>query len=92
VRKKDTEFVVTGSRDGRVITRQFRAYANNIGLDEYTFHHLRHTYASWLAQSGKATLQVMKELLGHSSINTTMTYAHLIPDNKREAVKIFDEV
>ncbi len=50
-----------------------------------TFHSLRHTFASWLAQQG-TSLFVIKELLGHEKIEMTMRYAHLLPDTKREAV------
>lgn len=48
-------------------------------------HSLRHTFASWLAQQGE-TLLTIKELMGHKDIETTMRYAHLVPDQKREAV------
>ena len=46
-----------------------------------TTHTLRHTHASWLAQSGVDILHI-KEQLGHKRIETTMRYSHLI-DNKR---------
>ncbi len=49
------------------------------------FHTLRHTFASWLAMQGE-TLLTIKELMGHKTIAMTMRYAHLIPDQKREAV------
>lgn len=48
-------------------------------------HSLRHTFASWLAQQGE-TLLTIKELMGHKDIETTMRYAHLVPDQKRKAV------
>ncbi len=35
------------------------------------FHDLRHTYASYLASSGKVDIYTLKELLGHSTIEMT---------------------
>lgn len=55
------------------------------------FHSLRHTFASWLALNG-ISLQVIMELLGHSSIEMTLRYAKLIPDYKKAAVdKLFNQ-
>lgn len=55
-------------------------------LDHIHWHDLRHTFASWLIQSGASLLEV-KELLGHSTINVTMRYAHLAPDSLSRAIK-----
>jgi integrase len=41
-----------------------------------TVHSLRHTFASWLVQGG-ATLNEVQDALGHSSIMSTVRYAHL---------------
>ncbi len=53
--------------------------------DRVVFHTLRHTFASWLAIQG-TPLHVIKDLLGHRSMAMTERYAHLMPDQKREAV------
>jgi len=56
------------------------------------FHDLRHTYASYLASSGKVDIYTLKELLGHSTIEMTMRYAHLVNGALRRAVCVADEV
>ena len=57
------------------------------GLGRCRFHDLRHTFATKLVLSG-VSLPVVKELLGHESITTTMRYAHPTPDSKRQAVEM----
>lgn len=49
------------------------------------FHSLRHTFASWLIQSG-VSLMVVGKLLGHSTQTMTERYAHLCPDQLVAAV------
>ena len=55
------------------------------GIEGVTWHKLRHTFASRLIASG-ADVVTVKELLGHSSIVTTMRYTHTNLDAKRHAV------
>lgn len=57
-----------------------------------TFHTWRHTFASWLAQSGKVTLQELKELMRHDKIETTLRYAHLIPGHQQQTVGIVEDL
>jgi len=56
-----------------------------------TFHTLRHTFASWLALQNTPILTI-KELLGHQSLAMTERYAHLIPDQKRQAAAGIEKV
>lgn len=49
------------------------------GLADVRMHDLRHSFASFLVNSGRSIYEV-KELLGHAHVKTTERYAHL--DNK----------
>ena len=66
----------------------FKRAVREAGLpDAFTFHGLRHTYASQLVQSG-APLIVVAEQLGHATINTVAnTYGHLAPQIREAEVR-----
>lgn len=55
------------------------------------FHTLRHTFASWLVESGTDIYYVMK-LMGHSDIKLTMRYAHLGKNSLRAAVQRLEAI
>jgi integrase len=50
-----------------------------------TWHTLRHTFASRLLDRG-ADIVTVQQLLGHSTVTTTMRYTHTNLDSKRNAV------
>lgn len=54
----------------------WRPCLRQAGIHNFVWHSNRHDFASKMACAGKS-LQVIKECLGHSSINQTMIYAHL---------------
>ncbi len=65
----------------------FQKVCKKAGITDLRFHDLRHTAAT-LMVTGGIDLVTVKEILGHSSIEMTMRYAHPTPENKRRAVNV----
>jgi len=55
-------------------------------ISEFRFHDLRHTVATRLVESG-IDLVVVQDILGHATIQTTMRYAHPVPERKLKAIQ-----
>ena len=72
-------------------SKKFKQYLRKVGLnEEIHFHSLRHSFASNLVRKG-VSLYIVKELLGHSNITTTMMYAHLDNSSLVKAVGMLEE-
>ena len=65
--------------------KHWEAAVEAVGLEDFHWHDLRHTFATWLGSSG-AGLHVIQKALGHSKIETTMKYLHVIRGDVRAAV------
>ena len=55
-------------------------------LQDFTWHDLRHTFASRLVMAG-VDIRTVQELMGHRSITMTMRYAHLSPQHRTGALE-----
>lgn len=86
---KDKPFTITRHQAGHA----WNWVRNKMGLKkdkEFIIHALRHTCASRLVNKG-IDLYVVKEYLGHSSIQVTERYAHLSPDKLSYAAGMLEE-
>lgn len=89
--KSAGELVFTRERNRKWrynIRYPFKAAIRDANLpEEFTFHGLRHTYASQLIQSG-APLIVVADQLGHiNTVTVSKTYGHLSPQIREAEVR-----
>lgn len=74
----------------RAFMDKYHAFLKKYGVSDVRFHDLRHTFATLLLEAGESP-KVIQELLGHSTITTTMdTYAHITKKGKVNAIKKLD--
>lgn len=78
-------FAKAGKPIHQTSTKAWRDALNLAGIDNFCWHCLRHTWASWHVQSG-TPLHVLQELGGWSSIKMVQRYAHLSGEHLREWV------
>jgi integrase len=64
----------------------FRAACRRAGVENFRWHDMRHTAASWMIDQGVA-LDLVQKILGHSDIRLTLRYAHRNQDAQRKAVE-----
>jgi hypothetical protein len=73
-------FTYRGKPVTKVGTKNLRNALKRAGIENFTWHGLRHTWASWHVQSG-TPLNVLQQLGGWSSYDMVLRYAHLAPDH-----------
>lgn len=92
------EHVLKGANGKATITRSklrvdsnrcWRSALKKAEINDFRFHDLRHTWASWLVQSG-VTLAVLQEMGGWESVSMVQRYAHLSPEHLREHANKLD--
>jgi site-specific recombinase XerD len=67
------------------IYEAFKKACNDSEITNFRFNDLRHTFASHLVMEG-TDLVTVKDLMGHTNINMTVRYSHLVQEHKAQAV------
>lgn len=81
-------YLFTNPRTGKAvqdIKKGFAAACLAAGLDGFTFHDLRHTFATRLKEAGVDPV-TRRDLLGHASTVMTDSYTHTTAETKQAAV------
>ena len=75
-----------GHLSKRTLQRVFERMAKMAGITGHCFHHLRHTYASYLYRASNYNLRLVQKQLGHASIKTTQVYADVFDEDLTKAL------
>lgn len=71
--------------NGGVFGTAWRKALLDAGIEDYHFHDNRHTFATRMLRQTQ-NLKLVSRLLGHSKIESTMRYAHVLIDDMRAAM------
>lgn len=89
---KDRESKVLIQLSPAYISHRFVKICKKIGIKDFRFHDLRHTFATVLIKENTNT-HAVKKWLGHSSIVTTeKNYINLLPDFQKESIRKLDKL
>jgi integrase len=76
-------FAYQGKPVKKAGTQAWHKALRRAGIEQFRWHDLRHTWASWHVQNG-TPLHILKELGGWSSYEMVERYAHLSPEHLAE--------
>ena len=85
VRRIDTDLVFPFKGGGQGVRPPWEAALKQAEIEDFRFHDLRHTAASYLAMNG-ATLAEIAEILGHKTLQVVKRYAHLTEQHTSKVV------
>lgn len=90
-KKEGSCYVTTGTdkpSEPHTIYVRYTRFLKNSGIEKYTFHALRHTFATQCADAG-FDAKSLSEILGHSNVSTTLRcYVHPSLETKRKQMEL----
>ena len=83
-------YVITGTdyfMEPRTCLDKYKKILKTTGINDYTFHALRHTFATRCVEMG-FDIKSLSEILGHANINVTLQrYVHPSMEMKRRQME-----
>lgn len=91
VRRVDTDLIFPATGRGKVGTpinlrKPWETALKEAGIEDFRWHDLRHTCASYLAMNGVSLLEISK-ILGHRTLQMVNRYSHLAEDHKSKVAE-----
>lgn len=89
---RTSEYVFINPETGKPYTdikHSWQTVMEAAGIENFRFHDLRHTAITRMVEKG-IPLPVVKEIAGHSKIETTMRYTHTSDKQKVEAIEVLN--
>ncbi len=93
-RPADNPYVIWGLIEGchlDNVQKPWRRFRKLAGIEDVRIHDLRHSFASFAVSKGMS-LAMIGRLLGHSQVQTTARYAHLMAGPMTEAASTVTDV
>lgn len=84
------DYLFLNKQTGEPYTRMdkaIRTAGKGVGIEDLHFHDLRRSFGTRLIEQG-ASLRVIQDLLGHSSISTTQRYLSITASEKEAALEL----
>jgi integrase len=91
-KSENNDFVFQSTRYDAQIKdpkKWFESCCEAAGVEDFTWHDLRHTFISRLVMAG-VSLAIVQRLAGHSDPKMTQRYTHLAPKTVQDAVNTLD--
>lgn len=87
-RRLDTPLLFPGANPGKPVDlrQPWEKALKQTGIEDFRFHDLRHSAASYLAMNG-ASLNEIAAVLGHKTLSMVQRYAHLSESHKAGVVE-----
>lgn len=87
VRRTDTDLVFYGNHPAKPVdlTKPWETAMRKAELEDFRFHDLRHSCASYLAMNGATTMEIAA-VLGHKTLQMVKRYSHLANSHTSKVV------